>query len=134
MQSIPSVFAAAAADLGKPGGDADPDVVSAVWRRITPGLLDAFDAPASLPCIAPRPLLIANGELDARCPMPGVVQAVDAARPAYGAAGVPHALRLFAEPGVGHQATPAMLGEVRSWFDAWLLRPEGGPEGGAPAE
>ena len=33
------------------------------------GLLELFDAPHSLPLIAPRPLLIANGELDPRCHM-----------------------------------------------------------------
>lgn len=33
------------------------------------GLLGHYDAPQSLPLIAPRPLLVANGELDPRCPM-----------------------------------------------------------------
>lgn len=32
-------------------------------------MLEAWDAPYSLPLLAPRPLLIANGELDPRCPM-----------------------------------------------------------------
>ena len=34
-----------------------------------PGLLERYDAPYSLPLIAPRPMLVANGELDPRCPM-----------------------------------------------------------------
>lgn len=33
------------------------------------GLLQHYDAPQSLPLIAPRPLLVANGELDPRCPL-----------------------------------------------------------------
>lgn len=33
------------------------------------GLLEQYDAPHSLPLLAPRPLLIANGELDPRCPI-----------------------------------------------------------------
>ena len=43
-------------------------------------MLESYDAPQSLPCVAPRPLLIANGELDARCHMPGVLPAMEAAR------------------------------------------------------
>lgn len=35
------------------------------------GLARAFDSPNSLPCIAPRPLLVATGETDPRCPLPG---------------------------------------------------------------
>ena len=44
------------------------------------GMLESYDAPHSLPCVAPRPLLVANGELDLRCHMPGVLPAVEAAR------------------------------------------------------
>ena len=43
-------------------------------------MLETYDAPYSLPCVAPRPLLVANGELDLRCHMPGVLPAIDAAR------------------------------------------------------
>ncbi len=42
--------------------------------------LELYDTPHSLPCIAPRPLLIANGALDHRCPMDGVHEALVAAR------------------------------------------------------
>jgi hypothetical protein len=34
-----------------------------VWDRIAPGLDSNFDAPYSVPVIAPRPLLILNGIL-----------------------------------------------------------------------
>ncbi len=43
-------------------------------------MLESYDAPHSLPCVAPRPLLVANGELDLRCHMPGVLPAIEAAR------------------------------------------------------
>lgn len=33
-----------------------------VWDRINPGLVSEFDAPYSVPGIAPRPLLILNGK------------------------------------------------------------------------
>lgn len=39
------------------------------------GLLQHYDAHLSLPLLAPRPLLIANGELDPRCPLEASVWA-----------------------------------------------------------
>ena len=36
------------------------------------GLTSSYDAPRSLPCIAPRALLVATGGVDARCPLQGV--------------------------------------------------------------
>jgi hypothetical protein len=50
----------------------------------------------------------------------GVDIAVAAARAAYAAAGAPEKLRLFVEPGVGHDCTPAALAEVAAWMDAHL--------------
>ena len=35
------------------------------------GLTSSYDAPRSLPCIAPRALLVAMGGIDARCPLQG---------------------------------------------------------------
>ena len=52
-----------------------PDVSS-----LNTGMLEQYDAPHSLPCVAPRPLLVANGELDLRCHMPGLLPAIEAAR------------------------------------------------------
>ena len=40
--------------------------------RPAPGLLDTYDAPLSLPTLAPCPLLVAAGEEDPRCPLPGM--------------------------------------------------------------
>ncbi len=85
------------------------------------GLLDAYDAPFSLPTLAPRPLLIANGELDPRCPMQGVSEALRPAQQAYAAAGAASNLQLYVEPGVGHQETSGMQQAVRAFFDRHLL-------------
>jgi hypothetical protein len=85
------------------------------------GLLDHYDTPASLACIAPRPLLILNGEHDPRCPLPGVAAAAGAAASAYAAAGAPPgALELRVFGGVGHEFTPAMAGAAAEFFDEWL--------------
>ncbi|GFH08541.1 uncharacterized protein LOC101504608, partial [Haematococcus lacustris] len=68
VDSVPQVFRTAAQDMGKP--EVDSAVVCAVWQRLTPGLLDVYDAPLSLPALCPRPLLVVTGATDERCPMP----------------------------------------------------------------
>ncbi|KAH9615381.1 hypothetical protein KSS87_012228 [Heliosperma pusillum] len=70
VDSIKAVFEEARVDLGK--SVIDKDVVEKVWDRINPGLTSQFDAPYTIPAIAPRPLLILNGEEDPRCPLPGL--------------------------------------------------------------
>eukprot|EP00958_Prasinococcus_capsulatus_P018164 scaffold2093_cov425-Prasinococcus_capsulatus_cf.AAC.3 len=47
----------------------DSEIVGKTWDILEPGLMSRFDAPASLPLLAPRPVLITNGELDPRCPL-----------------------------------------------------------------
>lgn len=85
------------------------------------GLLDGYDTPASLPCIAPRPLLILNGEDDPRCPIAGVREAEQAAAAAYAAAGAPRgALSLRVFEGVGHEYTQGMSRAAADFFSEWL--------------
>lgn len=114
VDSIARVFQAAARDLGQPSVDAE--VVRAVWDRIVPGLLDQYDSPASLPLIAPRPLFVLNGELDPRCPLPGLEEALASAASAYSDAGVADRLSTLIQPGVGHQETEEMRQLVFQWM------------------
>ena len=46
--------------------------VKKFYERIAPGLVDRFDGPAMLPLIAPRPLLVVNGDSDPESPLGGV--------------------------------------------------------------
>ncbi|KAF5837102.1 Alpha/Beta hydrolase protein [Dunaliella salina] len=130
-ESIPLVFDAAAADLGR--DKVDTQVVREVWNRILPGLLDAWDAPFSLPCCAPRPFLIASGSVDPRCPLPGVLEAYELARGTYleqlQAQGLPQEeaagevakrLQLYIEDGVGHKPTQGMDKAIADFFDQHL--------------
>ena len=88
VDSIRPLFAEVAKQMGKPAtGDfklsdgnrqlhmvasggtpsIDAEVVEAVWKQVCPSLIDGgqeMDGPQSLRLIAPRPLLIANGEPD----------------------------------------------------------------------
>ena len=59
-----------------------------------------------------------------RCLMAqGVRIALLEARKAYEACGAPSALRLFVDPGVGHEATPAMWWQVDAFLQETLLPP-----------
>lgn len=127
VNSIWPVFEAARQDFGAENISAH--IVEAVWRRIVPGLADAdgaslvsFDAPSSLGCISPRPLLVLSGEADPRCPIEGVHQAVAEARQVYHADGVAGNINLFVQPGIKHEMTPIMWEEIDKFFDSVLSR------------
>lgn len=124
VDSIRPVFDAAAKEIGK----LDGALVEKVWKRISPGLaeadeniLQAFDAPLTLPCVAPRPLLVLCGEKDPRCPLEGVHLAMARARKAYSENKRPGALSLFVDKGVEHEMTPRMWKEIDLFLSAWLL-------------
>ncbi len=115
---LPQVYEAVRADLGEPQVDAR--VYRAVWDRLTPGLLDRFDGPELLPLIAPRPLLVLNGEIDPLVPVAGARLAAESARRAYAAAGVPECFRFVVAPGVGHNFTAEERRLALDWLDRWL--------------
>lgn len=118
VDSIKAVFEEACGDLGKT--EIDKEVVEKVWDRIAPGLASQFDAPYSIPTIAPRPLLILNGADDPRCPLPGLDIPMSKAQKAYEEAGSDDKFKLVAEPGVGHRMTPLMVKQASDWFDRFL--------------
>ncbi|KAL3745278.1 hypothetical protein ACJRO7_014398 [Eucalyptus globulus] len=118
VDSIKPVFEEARIDLGK--STIDREVVEKVWNRIAPGLASDFDAPNTVPAIAPRPLLIINGANDHRCPLAGLEVPKSRASEAYEKAHCPENFKLIAEPGIGHQMTPLMVKEASDWFDRFL--------------
>ncbi len=74
------------------------------------------DTPDIAALIAPRPLLLNLGELDAGSPIAEVRTGVETIAAAYRAAGRPEAFSAFIEPGVGHVLSPAMWEQTRAWF------------------
>ncbi|KAI6681549.1 hypothetical protein NL676_035430 [Syzygium grande] len=118
VDSIKPVFEEARIDLGK--STIDREVVEKVWNRIAPGLASDFDAPNTVPAIAPRPLLIINGANDPRCPLAGLEVPKSRASEAYEKAHCPENFKLIAEPGIGHAMTPLMVKEASDWFDRFL--------------
>lgn len=119
VDSISDVFKAAVVEdtLGMP----TREIVAAVWEKLLPGLLEKYDSPMSLPIIAPRPFIAINGELDGRCPLPGVELAFEQARKEYREMGAEENLELFVEPRVGHQCTEVMWNKASEFLDKHLL-------------
>lgn len=54
----------------KPIHTGSSSMTQGTWMMVA-GLLDSYDVPMSLPCIAPRPLMVAMGGEDPRCPLQG---------------------------------------------------------------
>ncbi|XP_039806205.1 putative esterase YitV isoform X2 [Panicum virgatum] len=118
VNSIKPLFEEARTDLGK--SEIDTEVVEKVWEKIAPGLDSQFDAPYSLPLIAPRPLLLLNGAEDPRCPIAGLEEPSSRAAKAYEESGSAEKFMFIAEPGIGHQMTANMVKRASDWFDRFL--------------
>lgn len=94
--------------------------VKAFYDRIVPGIYAEFDGPAMLPLIAPRPLLVINGDTDNRTPLPGLAECTDAALNAYRAAGAEDRFVIRIQETTGHKVTPESERAAVDWFVKWL--------------
>ena len=90
------------------------------YDRVAPGIYGEFDGPALLPLVAPRPLLVINGDSDPRTPLPGVLECMRAAESAYAAAGAQDKLGLYLQPHSGHVFTPVAELVALDWLVRWL--------------
>jgi dienelactone hydrolase len=84
-----------------------------------PGILKWGDIPEIVSLIAPRPLLILNGEQDWRFPIQGARDVVARAGMLYRRLGAANALELFTSP-KSHEFTDEMRQRAYHWFDRWL--------------
>ena len=73
-----------------------------------------------LPLIAPRPLLIINGDSDPRTPMPGLMECADQARKTYINTRAEDKFQLLIQEKTGHAVTPAARQTAIAWFVKWL--------------
>lgn len=108
----------AATDLGV--STVDAAFVRKFYDRVVPGIYDYFDGPQMLPLIAPRPLLVVNGDSDPRTPLPGLMECVDKARVAYRRAQAEDKFKLKIQSNTGHAVTPAARQEAIAWLQQWL--------------
>jgi dienelactone hydrolase len=96
------------------------EVCRQLWQKLLPGILDRFDCPRMLEAIAPRPMLILNGELDPNCPLKGAEIAFNAARKAYNELGQEEKLEIDVAKGVAHQVTEEQREKMIAWLEKWL--------------
>jgi dienelactone hydrolase len=117
VETILPAVAGAARDGLRP---IDAELVQDFYDRVVPGIQAAFDAPAMLPLIAPRPLLVVNGDSDALTPLAGVQESAKAAEDAYRRAGAAEKFRLLVQPDAGHEFTPDAQRAALDWLVRWL--------------
>ena len=79
-----------------------------------------FDGPAMLPLIAPRPMIVVNGDSDPRSPLGGVRECVTAAERAYAAAGAADRFSFILERDAAHEVTPEAERATIDWLVRWL--------------
>jgi dienelactone hydrolase len=109
----------AARQQGSPKVDAT--VVRKFYDRVAPGIYSVFDGPKMVPLIAPRPLLVINGDSDARTPRDGLMECVAAAKAAYAQAGAGEAFEFLLQSGTGHRVNPDALSAAVRWLERWLV-------------
>jgi dienelactone hydrolase len=91
------------------GTTVDAAFMRRFYDRVTPGIHGEFDGPAMLPLIAPRPLLVVNGDSDPRTPRPGLFECVEAAKKEYARAGAARDFEFVMQPNTGHKVNPESL-------------------------
>jgi dienelactone hydrolase len=118
VETFQAALNGAAKDAGV--AEINVDFVRKFYDHVVPGIHKEFDAPEMLPLIAPRPLLVINGDSDARTPLPGVMESAERARKAYAGARAEEKFQLLIQAKTGHAVTPASRQTAIEWFVKWL--------------
>ena len=100
--------------------NADTAFVHKFYDRVVPGIYGEFDGPTMLPLIAPRPLLVINGDSDDHTPLPGVQECITAAQAAYRAAKAGDHFAVRIQEKTGHKVTDESEKMAIEWFVKWL--------------
>ncbi len=109
---------AAARDAGVK--EVDAAFVRRFYDRVAPGIYGDYDGGPMLALIAPRPVLVVNGDSDPRTPLEGVNEAVAIARARYAGMGAEEKLGVYLQPNAGHVFTPVAELVMGDWFARWL--------------
>jgi len=122
-QARAATFQPALEGAAKDAGQANIDaaLVRRFYARVAPGIDGPFDAPAMLPLIAPRALLVINGDSDPRTPLAGVQECVASAERAYAAVHAQDKLGFYLQPHAGHVFTPIAELVALDWLVKWLV-------------
>ena len=117
-QSRVGTFQAAVNEAAREAGVGvvDAAFIRRFYDRVAPGVNGEFDGDKMTPLIAPRPLLVINGDSDARTPIPGLLECVQATRAAYRRAGAEDAFQFVAQRDTAHRVNPESLVLAVDWF------------------
>jgi len=111
-----------AKDLGQT--EINGKLLRQAWDKLTPGMLDRFDAPKLIPEIAPRPLLIISHEQDELFPIAGAKVVHEAAKTRYKELKAEDRLDFRVAPGLKHAAfNLAGITGMMDWMERWLKAP-----------
>jgi dienelactone hydrolase len=116
--TIPEAFSTAAKSVGVEKPDAA--FVKTFYDKVVPGIYNRFDGPAMLRLIAPRPLLVINGDSDDKTPIPGLELCAAAARDAYAKRDASDRFILRVQKDTAHKVTDDSQAEALAWFAKWL--------------
>lgn len=104
----------AAMEAGRPQIDAA--FIREFYDRVAPGVYTSFDGPSMLPLVAPRPMLVINGERDPRTPLPGLMECITNARKAYQEEKAADQFEFLLQENTAHEVTPAARETAVSFF------------------
>ncbi len=85
-----------------------------------PNLLKYFDTEAVVALLAPRPVLLMNGDQDTGSPVAGIHAIEPVVRQAYALYGRESDFESVVYPGQGHVYTPAMWAKTLDWMEVKL--------------
>ncbi|HSY17105.1 MAG TPA: alpha/beta hydrolase [Candidatus Acidoferrales bacterium] len=110
------------ATVTKESGVTRPDsaFVKQFYDRVVPGIDTEFDGPQMMRLIAPRPLLIINGDKDNHTPLPGVQECIAAGDKAYATEHASDRFAVIIEKDSGHTVKPDAERAAIDWFVKWL--------------
>jgi len=118
IETLQAAINGAAVDAGV--AEINTDFVRKFYDRIVPGIYGQFDGQEMLPLIAPRPLLVINGDTDPRTPLPGVTECATNAQKAYAEAHAEDKFQMLVQEKTGHTVTPSSRQAAIEWFVKWL--------------
>ncbi len=96
----------------------DAAIVKAFYDRVVPGITDLFDGPSIVKSIAPRPMLLINGQLDDRTPLAGLQLCIDSAKEIYHNLNASDRFDCIIQKETGHTVKP----ESEAAAIEWLVR------------
>jgi dienelactone hydrolase len=116
--TIEDAFGVSAGQAGKSPRSAD--FAREFYAKVVPGIDGKFDGPVMLTLIAPRPLLVVNGDSDANTPIAGVRLAVRAGQAAYDKEKAGDRLKLIVQEDTAHRVNPENIDAGIEWFKEYL--------------